>query len=124
MTAWGVPPQPEPTHPYRTDAPPPYGFRPAEPSSPLAMIAMFLGIFSIAFFWTCGPGFVFAIPAMILARIEIRRIGRREAPESNRRYARIGFWCGAGSATCSALLALAYLALMFGNAFFNAYQGR
>jgi hypothetical protein len=85
------------------------------------MISMFLGIFSLAFFWTCGPGLVFAIPAMIVARIEIGRIRRGEAPESNRRYARIGFWCGLGSATCSMLFALAYVALVFGNAIANSY---
>lgn len=120
MTAWGVPPQP--TNPYRTEAPPPYGFRPSEPSSPLAMIAMFMGVFSLAFCWTFGPGLVFAVPAIILARIEVGRIRRGEAPESNRRYARTGFWCGVCSLACSMLIGLAYVALVFGSVIANSYD--
>jgi hypothetical protein len=104
---WGVPPQSSTT---AEASPRPYGFQSAPPSSPLGLIAMILGIFAMAFCWSVGPSFVFAIPAIIVSRIEMGRIRRGEAPESNRGHARLGFWCGVVSFVCSFTLVAAYVA--------------
>jgi hypothetical protein len=80
---------------------------PAPGASGRAIASLVLGILGIVM---CG--FLTAIPAAILGKMELNAIQRGESPIAGKGLATAGFWIGTIISACSCIAAIAYAVIM------------